>query len=111
LWSQYQGAGLSSEDVLASSFVEASAALLHPVINLVPFVDAFFDYAYNHFIQNTGKHFNFIRASRLSLSSLIRWRRQGIYGIMMDQECNSCMMLDMRAQSMSDYHKLTVLPA
>ncbi|KAH6668498.1 hypothetical protein B0J14DRAFT_488793, partial [Halenospora varia] len=28
--------------------------------------DAFFNYAYNHFIQNIGKHFNFIRASRLS---------------------------------------------
>jgi hypothetical protein len=37
LWSQYQGAGLSSEGVLASSFVEASAALVYPVINLVPF--------------------------------------------------------------------------
>jgi len=28
--------------------------------------NAFFDYAYNHFIQNTGNHFNFIKASRLS---------------------------------------------
>jgi hypothetical protein len=28
--------------------------------------NAFFDYSYNHFLQNTGKHFNFIRASRLS---------------------------------------------
>jgi hypothetical protein len=28
--------------------------------------NAFFNYAYNHFIQNTGEHFNFIKASRLS---------------------------------------------
>jgi hypothetical protein len=28
--------------------------------------NAFFDYAYNHFIHNTGKHFNFVKASRLS---------------------------------------------
>lgn len=27
--------------------------------------NAFFDYAYNHFIQNVGKRFNFIKASRL----------------------------------------------
>ncbi|KAM3066494.1 hypothetical protein ACMFMG_011992 [Clarireedia jacksonii] len=28
--------------------------------------NAFFEYAYKHFIQNTGQHFNFIEASRLS---------------------------------------------
>jgi hypothetical protein len=66
--------------------------------------------------RKTEKSVTFRQSGLLLLGSnspfsLSRWRRQGIHGIMMDQECNSCMRLDVRAQSMSDDHKLTVLPA